>query len=84
MPAARCPVCEQSNDAATSVSHYGRPAPGDITVCLNCGCVLTYTGELQLRRMTREQIEALPKDNFADVSRVQTAILVMLAQKKRT
>lgn len=56
----RCPACNYKLDAA-SVAHGDDDAPkgGDMSVCLNCGQVLTYQPDLTLRKANAAEIREL-------------------------
>lgn len=46
LPAAECPHCGTSHDAASGLTtHY--PEAGDVSVCLDCAGVSVYTADLQ-------------------------------------
>lgn len=61
----RCPQCNYKLDASTHVQggEPSSPEPGDSSVCLNCGQVLTYEGEGRLRKATVRDIGELMSEN---------------------
>lgn len=61
----RCPQCNYKLDASTHVQgeSTSAPQPGDASVCINCGQVLTYEKEGRLRRATVREIGALMAEN---------------------
>lgn len=57
----RCPQCNYKLDGSTHV-HGGEPSlpkPGDASVCINCGQVLTYDTDCRLRKATVKDIGEL-------------------------
>lgn len=87
VPRTLCPVCARPLDAATSVDKVAVPTPEEgencsITVCIGCGAVLKFGGELRLIRMTKREIEALPDETFKTVSRVQGAVFYLIQKRK--
>lgn len=62
-----CPECGRFLDAASGVIGGNQPAKcqprvGDISICFCCGVLLKYGENLQLRRLTEEEIVALKSD----------------------
>lgn len=57
-----CLSCGIETDAATSVDEDCSPEPGDVTVCLCCGHIMSYDDDLKLRELTREQQIAVAGD----------------------
>lgn len=55
-----CPACNYKLTGAT-VAHGDDNAPkaGDMSVCLNCGQVLTYQDDLSLRKSNAAEIREL-------------------------
>ncbi len=58
-----CPSCGKRLDRSTGVSEEGEylkeevePRPGDITVCVYCSEVLTFTEDMQLRQATPDEV----------------------------
>lgn len=49
MPGSRCPKCHHRMDGAYNPCGAEAPAPGDITVCINCGGILAFDDALHLR-----------------------------------
>lgn len=59
-----CPLCQYPLAAAASFKGE-IPAVGDISICINCGAVLTCTDEaLHLRLMTPAEIQAFDPDEL--------------------
>jgi len=61
VPVSTCTNCGVLADAATGVAahdHEGEivPEPGDFTVCLQCGHIMTFADDLTLRDLTDEEV----------------------------
>lgn len=54
----RCQVCGHVLDASSSVDG-AIPKPGDISVCIDCGTILTFDGSLRLRIATDGEVAQL-------------------------
>jgi hypothetical protein len=70
-----CPSCGKRLDRSTGINEEGEhlneevlPSPGDITVCVYCSDVLTFTEDMQLRVATAEEIV---ESNLASLARAQ-------------
>ena len=57
IPNHKCPQCTRVLHWASGVQNDSRPAPGDSTICSECGCISTFTAGLDLRRATPAEIE---------------------------
>jgi hypothetical protein len=73
-PLSPCPVCDTQIDAATAAFSMQSPNPGDFSICVECGAVLRYDGELQLRWVSWEELEALPLELFREIAIAQQAL----------
>ena len=78
-PESRCPQCNYKLDGSTHVhgGKIGPPKEGDISLCINCGQVLTYDGELHLRKITVREIGQFMSDNadgWATIEKAQMFI----------
>jgi hypothetical protein len=71
-PKCCCLNCGALLEAATG---NGRPRPGDLTACLQCGAVMLFDDDLTVRRMTQEE---------ADLIRSDTALMDYLGRLVRT
>lgn len=67
----KCPACGFSFDRATNAFGDTRPAPNDLTVCVNCRFILCFDADLKLRKATTEDLE-----NLAELTRGQLAFLL--------
>jgi transcription initiation factor IIE alpha subunit len=63
LPESRCPQCDYKLTGA-SVAHGTNqpPQPGDTSICLNCGQVLTYLDGTLLRKATADEIRELMQE----------------------
>ncbi len=54
-----CPYCGEHMTHADEYRHTGRaPEPGDLSLCIACGRIGKFTGNMVVRRMTPEEMEA--------------------------
>jgi hypothetical protein len=77
VPATHCPECGYRMDGATAADQENAmPAPGDVSVCLNCGQLLTFEDAMTLRKPKREEIGELMRNrnNWAIIEKAQTYI----------
>lgn len=75
LPKTACPVCDAELDAATNADAADiAPRPGDVTACLYCGHILTFTDALTLRDLSVFEIAALPSDTRMQLMRAQRLI----------
>jgi hypothetical protein len=49
LPESACLACGKKLDAATSMTDDAYPKPGDATICLDCGHLMVFAGDLTLR-----------------------------------
>lgn len=60
VPDSHCPVCGYHADRASNCDGFdASPQPGDLSVCVACGAMLTFTPELALAELTDDQKAAL-------------------------
>lgn len=50
-----CTACGRMCDAAMTIDADESPQPGDVTVCLTCGHVMSFDNNLGLRELTSEE-----------------------------
>jgi hypothetical protein len=62
--AALCPYCGYFTDRASNArrSERGKPVPGDVSVCLNCGSPGIFANDLTVRRITEAERDGLADD----------------------
>lgn len=71
----RCPVCGKAVNAATGVDHNHSPAPGDVTMCIECAHILFFDERLTLRQPTSAERAALEaSQDWPLIKRTQEAI----------
>jgi len=71
LPEAECLRCRKKVDAASCIADDGAaPEPGDVTICIFCGYLMTFADDLSFRELTEEEILELPLD---EISRFQIA-----------
>jgi hypothetical protein len=59
LPDSNCPACGYSCNAVSDVRQDAIPQPGDTSICLNCGQILTFDPEMLLRKATAAEISDL-------------------------
>jgi hypothetical protein len=62
VPQCACLACGKTFDAATDAESNKTPSPGDTTICLGCGHVMTFTDDLTVRELTSEEIHEVAGD----------------------
>lgn len=55
-PENACLDCGKVLDAAFGVGHRSKPHPGGITICMDCGHVQVFDGQLKFRALTDQEI----------------------------
>jgi hypothetical protein len=56
-PPSHCLDCHELIDAASSLfSKKKKPRPGDFTVCIECGHIMAFAGDLTLRELTSAEM----------------------------
>jgi hypothetical protein len=54
-----CPFCRHKMDRSTEAESYGDnvpPKPGDVSLCVRCGCAGVFTDKGALRKPTWEEM----------------------------
>lgn len=75
MPAARCPACNRlATHALETRPNGGAPIAGDLTVCISCRAVLEFTAAPGLRRLTPDELRALPDETRRELARTRFAL----------
>jgi len=80
MPKAACTACGQRLDMASGVDGDARPTPGDLSVCIHCANVMTFTNNLLLRTLTTHELAEAMLD--PDVARAVAAVTQMNRARK--
>jgi len=75
LPESICPICSTKFDAATSLQQY-KPAPGDVSICIQCGNILQFGSDLELYQASKETIAELKKDleTWGEIIKIQTIL----------
>jgi hypothetical protein len=61
LPGVRCPQCGELADAYTSMCNPDHtPDEGDVSMCWSCGQILRFNGDLSLRKITEDELRAIP------------------------
>lgn len=72
---ASCPRCGAANDSATTNKDHAAPRPGDVTICIECGCIAIFVEGGGTREATAEEhAEALTNN---DVVMLAAAIMAV-------
>lgn len=70
MPAGYCPDCGSRHDVAVDTSGQGhRPSPGDLSICLECGCLCQYGVRFNLERF--DQYDTLSDDERINLAKAR-------------
>lgn len=82
-PATICPSCGRTLDAAQNLQD-AQPTPGDFSICLECGHLMTFADDLSLRSLTREEeIEIAGNKDLLEVQAFRAHCLAWRKEKKR-
>lgn len=74
----KCPVCGHMLDAATRLEEDDAvPAPGDLTVCIQCVSPLTFTEDMRYQFVDADAFIELPDDSRIELARYMRAIHTM-------
>ena len=72
LPLCICPRCGHKLDAASTPDGSDHvPKPGDVTLCIECGCLFEFDSQMRVKKV---DLHTLPRDVRAEVIRVQNAI----------
>jgi hypothetical protein len=75
---ARCAFCQHAVEAASAVDGQQAPAPGDITLCIQCGEWNIFTRRGRLRKPTGDEYVGIVAN--PTTSKLRMAWLMMKAQ----
>lgn len=78
MPETLCPSCAAAVDGVYDVRATQRPKAGDLTVCVYCGEIETFTQELQLERLGAEGLASLTPSERLEILHAQRSVRRML------
>jgi hypothetical protein len=85
-PESRCPYCGHRFDRASSPREpQAAPSPGDLTMCIECGCLMAFDDEMKVRGLTSGELEDLITDEKLQdlVMRTRQAILITNASMSK-
>jgi len=52
LPKGQCVFCHAEHDCASSIDQDGKPSPGDMTICIDCGEWNIFDKKMRLRKPT--------------------------------
>ena len=81
IPRQQCPYCGCKQDTTSSALGDYTPTPGCYSICLNCRKVSVFGDDMQTRKPTDEEAEAILQ--HGGVTRVQMAIAAVNAPDLR-
>jgi hypothetical protein len=75
----KCPACEHTIDAAGTIDGNDTyvAAPGDLTICFGCGCMLIYATDMTVRLPTPQELVELPPEQLKEAEDVQKKIKLL-------
>ena len=76
----KCLACGYEADAASCVGSDDRPAPGDATLCLNCGHLMIFDGSLRFREPSKAELVEFAGDKR--IVAASNAIAALRARKE--
>jgi hypothetical protein len=68
-----CPTCGYRTDAACGLNTEDAPAPGDLSLCLNCMALGVYGDRLVLHPITAAEWDELPAARRRELREVRRA-----------
>jgi hypothetical protein len=83
VPPSKCLNCGRVHDACTGIDGAVTPHPGDVTICLMCGHIMSYDDDLRLVQLTAEQINMVAADpRIVWFNKVRADIVINKAIKR--
>lgn len=76
----RCPSCKKPIDDHTPVDKTKAIKPGDISICVYCGCLRQFRDDMTLKVMTDEDLAPIPKNRLREI---MEAVAVIKKRIKR-
>ena len=74
-PHGQCPTCGTRLTGTTDITpENARPKPGDLSVCVYCGAILTFTATMTLRLLSAAEARDCDPDVIATVRRFSAAV----------
>ena len=62
-------------NGCTGLTGAVEPKPGDLSICIRCAAPLKFGPELELERLTLEDLEQLPQDVVGVIVRARSAVI---------
>ena len=72
-----CPRCGYAVDAATGLGDTHAPRPGDISLCLRCGCPMEFGDGIPPRWLVYDELVRLDRDVRARIVQAILHIITM-------
>lgn len=71
-----CPKCTYQFDCASLIANAESkgPQPGDLTLCIKCATILSFTEEMGLRLISDRELRRLSLSTRGELARAQYAI----------
>lgn len=69
LPKSACPFCAHELDTAAAIDDRHTPAPGDLTLCINCGEWLVFGEGMSLQKPTDEEYVEIAANPGTDLVR---------------
>lgn len=73
-PIVHCPQCNHAFNAATNVDGIASPNPGDLSVCIGCGCALEFGQGYSLKALSAAELEQIRQEDPEAFATLQTTI----------
>lgn len=72
LPERECLQCGKKLDAASCLADdTAVPRPGDISMCIRCGHLMTFADDLSYRELTEEELLEVPLDEVSQLQRAR-------------
>lgn len=79
---ALCPTCGNKLDWIMNVMTDDDPKPGDISLCARCGKFHQFTKDMQAKKLSNEELFALPKKTQITLVIMRVAWFRLQEQRK--
>jgi len=73
--------CGRVLDGFTGIGDKGKPASGDLTICLYCAEIMVFNDDLNLESLSIEEYKSLPKHIRFKIDSAQSAIAYRINSK---
>lgn len=83
VPPSPCPFCSHVMDMASPADgETVAPTPGDVSICIRCGGLLEFDGQLHLISLSDVKREGLDEKTREWLRRAQEAVLKLKARRR--